>query len=160
MNTQLKITVFAAVLALATVAGQAQAANSPFNGLSGSWAGPGTITLASGAQESIRCRAKYNVGGGGSSLTLALRCASASYKFELQSNISHENGSVSGFWNEVAHKVGGTISGKASGGTINVRAEGPFSALLAVSTRANQQSISIQSPGSAMQDVAISLKRH
>jgi hypothetical protein len=171
MNTQFKTlkskaqsaitgSVVALALTLFAVPGEVQAASGPFSGLSGSWAGPGTITLASGARETIRCRAKYNVDGAGSSLNLALRCASASYKFELQSSISHDGSGVSGVWNEIAHKVGGTISGSASGETIQVRAEGPFSALLAVNTRANQQSISIQSPGSAMQEVAINLKRH
>ena len=170
MNTQLNTlknkavsaltgSVFALALALIAVPGPAHAAGSPFANLSGSWAGPGTIKLASGAKETIRCRATYNVAGAGATLKLALRCASASFKFELQSNISHDNGEVSGFWNEVAHKVGGTISGEAAGELIQVRAEGPISALLAVNTRANLQRISIQSPGSAMQEVAISLKR-
>ena len=46
------------------------------------------------------------------------------------------------------------------GNQINLRANSPtFSAFLAVATRSNQQSISIQSPGSEISAVSISLNR-
>jgi hypothetical protein len=137
----------------------AQAAESPFANLNGSWSGPGVITLASGAKERIRCRATYNVGRDGNSLNLALRCASESYKFELESSVSHVNGAVSGHWNEKTYGVGGIITGKGTPGRLQVRAEGPFSALLGMTTRADRQSISISSPGSPMSEVAISMSR-
>lgn len=147
-------------LSLMVSAGVAAAAlESPFSNLSGSWSGPGVITLASGAKENIRCRATYNVAASGHNLTIALRCASESYKFELQSSVSHSNGAVTGFWNEKTYGVGGTIAGNGTPGRIQVIASGPFSAQLALSTRADRQSISIRSPGSPLSDVAISLNR-
>lgn len=147
----------AVALSLLSTAAAAQA--SPFSNLNGAWSGPGVITLASGAKENIRCRATYNVDRSGINLNLALRCASESYKFELQSSVSHVNGAVSGFWNEKTYGVGGTIAGNGKPGRIDVRAEGPFSALLAMSTRADRQSISISSPGSPLSEVAISMSR-
>src|SRR5689334_14019520 len=118
MIKTLKGKAFSAIAASAVVAfvaftGQAQATDSPFTGLSGTWSGGGAITLASGAKEQIRCKANYNVDGSGSNLTLTLRCASDSYKFELQSNVAHNAGSVSGTWAEMTNKVGGTLSGSA-----------------------------------------------
>ena len=96
-------------MALLVVASIAHgAAVGPFAGLSGAWAGPGTVTLAGGTQENIRCRANYNVDGSGANLKLDLRCSSDSFKFELQSTVSHNNGEVSGFWNEATNRVGGT----------------------------------------------------
>lgn len=148
----------AAVAALLS-ATAAQATENPFSNLGGSWSGPGVITLAGGAKENIRCRATYNVDRSGINLNIALRCASESYKFELQSNVSHVNGAVSGFWNELTYGVGGTITGNGRPGRIDVRAEGPFSALLALSTRADRQSISISSPGSPLSEVAITMNR-
>ena len=132
---------------------------SPFSGLSGAWTGPGIVTMASGAKEGIRCRANYNVDGNGANLKLDLRCSSDSFKFELQSSVSHNNGEVSGFWNELTNRVGGTVAGKAVGDRIEVRVDGPIAAMLTMNTRADQQSVSIQSPGSPMSVVAISLKR-
>jgi hypothetical protein len=145
-----------AVLFMATFA---HGSNSPFIGLSGAWTGPGTVTLNSGVKENIRCRANYSVDGSGTNLKLDLRCASEGFKFELQSSVSHNNGEVSGFWNELTNRVGGTIAGKAAGEQIEVRVEGAFAAMLDISTRADQQMVAIQSPGNKMSEVAISLSR-
>jgi hypothetical protein len=149
----------AGLLALLTLPSAVEASSGPFAPLSGSWAGAGTITTSSGAKERIRCRAKYNVNGSGSSLDLTLRCASDSYNFELQSNCNHSNGAVSGTWSESTRHVGGSVEGSARGNNINVRVSGIISAMLAVSTKDNSQSISIQAPGTEMQHVAISLSR-
>ena len=127
--------------------------------MSGSWTGSGIITTSNGNKERIRCRAKYDVDGGGSNLDLTLRCASDSYNFELQSNVAHNNGAVSGTWSENTRHVGGNIDGSARGNAISVRVSGVISATLGMSTNANQQSISIQAPGTELQSVAISLNR-
>jgi hypothetical protein len=148
-----------AAVSVLAAAGLAQASDSPFAPLSGSWAGPGTITLASGAKEAIRCRATYNVDRTGANLDLRLRCASDSFKFELQSSAAHNNGAISGSWTEMTRHVGGTIAGSASANRIQVLVQGTLAAHLAVSTRANQQSISIEAPGSEMSNVKISLSR-
>ena len=137
-----------------------QAAESPFTNLRGNWAGAGVITMASGVKENIRCRATYNVDPAGSNLNIALRCASESYNFNLTSSLTHSDGAVTGIWNESTYAVGGTITGRGSPGRIQVRAEGTIvNAVLAVTTRDNRQSVSIQSPGSPLADVAISLSR-
>ena len=148
-----------ALAALLVMTAVAHGSGSPFAALSGAWAGAGSITLASGAKENIRCRANYAVDGGGVNLKLDLRCSSDSFKFELQSNVSHRNGEVSGFWNEVTNRVGGTLAGKAAGDRIQVRVEGAIAAMLTLNTRADQQSVSIQSPGGPMSAVTISLNR-
>ena len=126
----------------------------------GTWAGSGVITMASGSKENIRCRATYNVDPAGANLNIALRCASESYNFNLTSSLTHSDGAVTGIWNESTYAVGGTITGRGSPGRIQVRAEGTIvNALLAVTTRDNRQSVSIQSPGSPLADVAISMSR-
>jgi hypothetical protein len=115
--------------------------------------------MASGTKERIRCRARYDVDRSGANLDLTLRCASDSFNFELQSNVAHSNGSVSGTWAELTRRVGGNIDGSARGNRIQVRVSGVLSAMLAVSTNANKQSISIEAPGAEMSSVAISLSR-
>ena len=149
----------AGLMALLTLPSAVEASSGPFAPLSGSWAGAGTITTSSGAKERIRCRAQYNVGGAGANVDLTLRCASDSYNFELQSNCNHSNGAVSGTWSESTRHVGGSVEGSARGNNITERVSGIISALLAVSTKDNSQSISIQAPGTEMQNVAISLSR-
>ena len=159
VKSALAVVAAAGLLGLAALPGSVQASSSPFTVLSGSWSGAGTVTMSSGAKERIRCRAKYDVDGGGSNVDLTLRCASDSYNFELQSNVSHSNGAVTGTWSENTRHVGGNIEGSARGGHISVRVSGVISAMLAVNTNANSQSISIQAPGTEMQAVAISLSR-
>jgi hypothetical protein len=148
-----------AVLAVAAWPASVQASNSPFTAMAGSWSGSGLITTSDGNKERIRCRAKYDVDGAGSSLDLTLRCASDSYNFELQSNATHNNGTVSGNWSENTRHVGGNIEGSARGNAIHVRVSGVISATLGVNTNGNQQSISIQAPGTELQSVAISMVR-
>jgi hypothetical protein len=150
----------AAVAAMLSVSSGSAPRQGPFAVMAGSWAGPGTISLSSGAKERIRCRAQYRVAEGGSDLQLELRCASDTYRFELQSAVSHNDGAISGTWSEITRGAIGTISGTSNGSQINLRASSPvFSALLAVNTRSNQQSISIQSPGSEISAVSINLSR-
>ena len=47
----------------------------PFAALPGSWSGGGTISLSSGANERIRCRAAYEVGSGARVLQLRAKLA-------------------------------------------------------------------------------------
>jgi hypothetical protein len=149
----------AALLALAALPVPVHASTSPFTVMAGSWAGSGIITMASGNRERIRCRANYAVDRGGANLDLRLRCASDSYNFELQSNVAYNNGALSGTWAELTRHVGGNIQGSARGNHISARVSGVISALLGMSTNANQQSISIEAPGTEMASVAISLSR-
>ena len=135
-------------------------ADGPFAGFEGNWSGTGTVSLSDGSKERIRCRASYQVGGGGNSLRQTLRCASDSYKFELQSDITYDGGNISGSWNEVTRQVHGSISGRATSNQIQAQASAiGFNASLSISTRGNSQSVSIKSPGSEISEVAISMAR-
>jgi hypothetical protein len=133
---------------------------SPFAPLAGSWSGGGLIKMKDGAQERLRCTGTYEVGGGGDNLRQELRCASDSYKFEMSSNISEMGGQLAGTWSENTRHLGGRVTGSASGRTIRARAEGDtFTALLAVTTEGNRQSVTISSPGSDISEVSITLTR-
>jgi hypothetical protein len=147
-----------AALVLSGSTSYAQRGN-PFAMMRGSWSGGGTIALSNGTKERIRCRASY-VPDGDASLALELRCASDSYKFELQSNVSHNGGTLSGSWSEATRGAGGSISGTVHGGRIQATASGPtFTAALALNTQGNRQTVSILSPGSELSAVSISLSR-
>jgi hypothetical protein len=149
----------AAVLAVTMLAPTAASADGPFTGLSGNWSGPGAITV-NGQKERLRCRADYNVKNAGSTVDLSIRCASDSYKFNLQGGVNYVNGSVSGNWSESAHGAAGTISGTVKDGIIRVSAAGPyFSALLSMNTRGTTQQIALNSPGSQISSVTISLAK-
>ena len=147
-------------VALSLLASPSRAQSGPFTGLSGSWAGSGTIGMSNGERERIRCRASYAVGAGGNSLRQSLRCASDSYRFDLGSDVRHAGGGISGTWSEATRGVGGDLSGTARGSDIRARADGPgFAANLLLSTRGDRQSVSIRASGGDITEVSITLSR-
>ena len=135
-----------------------QAAENPLPHFAGNWSGSGKITVSNGASERIRCRGAYRPASGG--LSLSLRCASDSYKFELASDITYEAGSISGSWNETSRGVAGSLSGRATANRIEASAQSVgFTASLSISLRGNNQSVAIRSPGSEISEVSISMVR-
>jgi hypothetical protein len=157
----LKTAAFAITFGFFAFASEApRAADNPFGRFTGSWSGSGTITAQSGTRERIRCRGRYTANETGNTLNLGLRCASDSYTFELQSDINYDGGNISGSWNEVTRQVFGSLFGRSSSSRIEATAHSVgFTATLSITTRGNNQSVSIKSPGSEISEVAISLAK-
>jgi hypothetical protein len=138
----------------------ANAATSPFLTMAGTWSGGGTITMARGIRERVRCRAAYEVAEGGENLRLNLRCASDSYNFDLAGDVAYRGGAIRGSWSEAAHGVSGTISGRASGNRIVAAANGGnFAASLSLDTHGNRQSVAIQPQGTDVTEVSVTLNK-
>jgi hypothetical protein len=136
------------------------AAVSPFTALAGAWTGGGTLSTSDGMQERLRCRASYNVSAAGEELRLNLRCASASYNFDLTSEAQYRGGAISGSWSETSRNASGSLSGRAGGGHIEVSARGQnFSAELSLTTRGNRQLVAIHPQGTNITAVSLELAR-
>jgi hypothetical protein len=143
---------------LGLFAGSAQAAPAPFAALAGDWSGGGVLEMADGTQEPLRCRAAYDVEG--PALHLNLRCASASYNFDLASDVEYRGGAISGQWSEASRNASGTLSGRASGDRIEASARGQtFSADLSLTTRGGRQTVSIRPQGTEIAGVSLALNR-
>jgi hypothetical protein len=138
----------------------AQAAVSPFAAMAGVWSGGGVLNTTDGQQERLRCRASYGVAPTGSQLRLNLRCASASYNFDLASNVEDRRGEIYGTWSEATRNASGSISGRAAGNRIEASATGQnFSADLSLTTRGNRQTVSIRPQGTNIAAVSLALER-
>lgn len=137
----------------------AHADSAPFANYAGNWSGNGTITIAEGGTERIRCRGTYSVDGSGNNLHQVLRCASDSYKFELTSDIAAKGKSITGSWSEASRGVNGTVEGSIENGQVTalVQTNG-YAASFNVSTRGNRQSVNISSKGE-LRGVTISLAK-
>ncbi len=144
------------------VASTARASDAgPFSGLSGAWSGKGTVSMQDGTRERLRCRATYSTQPEGYGLNQVLRCASASYQFDIKSFVqASSGGELSGHWDELTRQVSGDLSGRVSPGLIQtaVAAIG-FSAQLSVVTRGRHQSVSIVPTGTDVRQVDIKMKR-
>jgi len=123
----------------------ALAATGPFERLAGTWSGNGTIEMADGKREPLRCRAAYDVLKDGANLQLNIRCASDSYNFDLRSSAEYERGKVTGVWSESTMNAAGQISGRAEGDRIRVVANSQaFTASLTLVTNGQRQTVHIQ----------------
>jgi hypothetical protein len=145
-----------------TLAGcPAFAAVSPFRAMAGTWSGGGTLSMADGEQQRLRCRASYDIAGRGDALSLNLRCASDSYNFDLTSNVEYRGGAISGQWSEATRNASGSIEGRAAGDHVEAAARGQnFSADLSLTTRGNRQTISIRPQGGGdIRAVSLALDR-
>lgn len=119
---------------------------SPFAQLAGGWAGAGTIDLANGKNEPIKCRASYDVLEAQNKLQLNLHCASQSYNFDLRASATYSGDAITGTWSESTRNAAGTLSGKVEGAGFRVVAKGQtFRADFNLVTQGNKQSVTIKS---------------
>jgi len=155
--------VLKSLLSVGLVAGAVSSANagSAFAPFVGSWSGEGTITVASGNNERIRCKATYAVDASGSSLQQQMRCASDSYKLEVSANVTESGGNLSGTWNELTRSAMGNLSGHVSNGDVQASIIGPgFTAGLALAVRGKTQSVMLRPQGGTdIRDVRITMKK-
>jgi hypothetical protein len=148
------------LLAFAMPQANVLAATGPFAAMAGSWSGGGVLTTASGVQERLRCRATYNPAEDGNNLRLSLQCASDSYNFNLASDVANRGGAISGSWSEASHNASGSISGRASGSSIQATAQGDnFSAGLSLTTQGNRQAVTLTPQGTDIRTVSVTLAR-
>jgi len=133
---------------------------SPFTAMAGTWSGGGVLSTSDGQQEQLRCRASYDVAGAGEQLRLNLRCASASYNFDLASDVEYHGGAIRGSWTEASRNASGTLSGRAAGDHVEAAARGDaFSANLSLTTRGSRQTVSIRPEGTSITSVSLALNR-
>ena len=135
-------------------------ADSPFKNLAGRWVGGGSIKLADGSSEKISCKATYFVSNGGNGLSQNIRCASASYKFEVRSSLNLNGSAVSGSWKELTQNASGSVSGKASASTINLSVHGDkVSGSMSVALNGGSQSVTIRPSDSAVSSISIGMRK-
>ncbi len=150
-------TVCATALALALVGGAARADLAA--DIEGRWSGWGSIVMAGGASEQVRCVVQYVAGDGGT-LRQSLKCASASARVEAEAELKLSGGEVSGKWTEHNYKAEGAVRGRASDAGLNLTIDGDhFSAAMAVTTAGCKQSIAIAPSGLDVARVSIALTK-
>ncbi len=134
----------AALSGLALGAGAGLAASpSPFNSLEGVWGGSGSVRFSNGKSERLVCKAYYNSKDSGVRLSLAIRCASASYKIELRSQLSYGGGRVKGTWEERTYNTAGSVVGTAASGSVRLTFSGNVAGAMSVSFGGSQQRVTI-----------------
>ena len=116
----------------------------PLGELPGRWSGTGSIRMANGTAETVKCVATYFVSGGGVNVTQNLRCASSSYKIDTKASLVVRGGQVTGSWEERQYAQSGAVTGRMTNNGFNLQISGAqFTAALQLTSTACKQSISI-----------------
>ena len=148
-----------ALLLLMSSVGLARAAG-PFAPFEGNWTGTGVITIDNGTKEKLRCRAHYDVGGEGSTLSQNLTCASDSYKFNVVSKVAAEGDAISGDWAETSRNAKGHIVGRIGPTQISAQVNGlGFTASIGIAARKGQQSVTISPTGTDIKNVLVTMSK-
>ena len=144
-------------LTVLTICAAAAEAN-PVSLLAGRWSGPGSIAMASGETEQMRCVATYFVENNGGSVRQNLRCASQGYKIDAITKLIVAGSRVSGAWEERTWATAGSIKGdiQADGFSLTIDGQG-FTAAMAVKTSNCNQSISITPRGNTVARISMTL---
>lgn len=128
----------------------------PLGELPGRWSGSGSIRMANGTTQSVKCVATYFVAG--SNVTQNLRCASPSYKIDTKASLAVRGGQVTGNWEERQYAQTGTVSGRMTSNGFNLQISGAqFMAALHLTTTACKQSLSITPKGFDISRISIGL---
>jgi hypothetical protein len=162
MTRRTRLAVVAIVVGVSALvaAGRAPALAGTFSDMAGNWSGAGTLTRKDGSNERLRCLARYDVGGAGEQVTLSLKCASDTFKFDLSGYIRNSGGAISGQWSEPNYNSSGSLDGSAGDGKINAHAVGnTFSAYLLVTTHGSRQSVTIQPQEQDVTRVSLSFQK-
>jgi hypothetical protein len=130
-----------------------------FQKLDGTWRGSGKVTLSSGNEQRISCKAYYNVKGNGSDLGFAIRCAAPSNKFELRGNVRNDSGALSGTWEERTFNAVGDVSGTAKSDRVNLAIGGTVSGSMQISLSGSRQQVAISTKTEGLKTISINLRR-
>jgi hypothetical protein len=156
--TTLTAALFGAGLLVAPVTASAEDASGFFAKVTGTWNGNGTITMQDGAKERIRCRIEYK--GAGKKLDQLMRCASDSYKFNVNAAIEYAASDISGKWNATDYDLNGEVTGRVEGNQMLVRIRGSgLSVNLVVAVNGKKQDIKLISEGTKVSGMTVSLAK-
>lgn len=138
-----------AVMLIATEVLSADAPG-PFEQFAGRWVGEGRLGIRAPDNsqintELVKCRVTYQPSDHGHTLHQAIRCAAQGGNIEVQTDVKHANGTVSGTWKEMTRDWAGEVTGTAAGKALRVRITSEnLSAHMNIQLREAKQVIEIQ----------------
>lgn len=140
-------------------AGTAAAAG-PIEELTGYWTGSGSVVLANGSTERVKCAVVYKVSEASTRIRQSLRCASADYRLDGVAELRMQGAQVSGRWEERTYSAAGDVSGRYTGSSFVLTIQGgSFSASMKVGLGSCKQSINIAPKGLEVRRVSMSLAK-
>jgi len=150
----------AAALATAAALAATGAPASPIDEMSGYWTGGGSVVLANGTTERVKCVVTYKISDSGTQIKQNMRCASADYNINASADLNVKGAQVSGSWEEKTYSAVGQVSGRYSGSSLVLSIQGAsFTAAMNVTLSSCKQSISITPQGLEVTRISIGLAK-
>lgn len=156
-NARLKASLLGIMVIATACPAEAARAASLLDVIAGTWSGRGTVTFDGGKRETLSCRSYYTTSG--LALSIAIRCASSSYKTEIRSKLRMANGVLAGGWEERTFNAVGSASGVISGNRIVLRISGAIEGRLVIDQAGSRQSVTISTNGGGLSSVKIGLSK-
>ncbi|HIE69008.1 MAG TPA: hypothetical protein EYP98_01955 [Planctomycetes bacterium] len=133
---------------------------SPFAALPGRWVGEGRVGFKEGQTETVKCRATYFVTDDGQGLRQTIRCASASGKIEVKSEVANSGGKLTGTWNEMIYNLGGELAGEVTPRGFHISVKGSdLAANMDVIVMKDRQMVEIQFFNSSLRGLTLLLQK-
>jgi hypothetical protein len=129
--------------------------------LAGRWAGPATVTPASGPIENIKCVITYFPSEDGSKVKQNVRCKGPTTSFDAATHLQIAGGAVTGRWEDNVYSLYGSVQGNVTPGGFDILLLGRyFAAKMRVVTSPCEQSITVTPDKSThMKELAATLKK-
>jgi hypothetical protein len=128
--------------------------------LTGYWTGTGSVTLASGTTERVKCAVTYKVSDSGGQIKQTIRCASTDYSINALADLRVKGEQVSGSWEEKTYAATGQVTGRYTGSSFVLSIQGgSFTAAMNVTLSACKQSINISPQGLDVNRISIGLAK-
>ena len=150
----------AAAFAAALAASAALAAG-PFGPFAGSWRGHGRISDVNGKSEALSCRSNNSPSDDGIEMSLALVCASDSYRVDFHTDLYTDGQSLHGTWTENTRNASGDVSGQIGRDIIRATTTAPgFQANIVIRVISGKKlDVSLSAHGTSINHVQVSMKR-
>lgn len=157
----------AAVAAVMLTGAPARPADAPgpFEAFAGRWVGEGRLGFRASDNsqintEQVKCRVTYQPSDNGNGLHQSIRCAAQGGNIEVQTDVRHAAGALSGTWKELTRDWSGAVTGTATDKALRVRISSDnLSANMNIQLREKKQIIEIQFINSALIGLTLLLER-
>lgn len=131
----------------------------PLADLGGYWTGTGSVILANGNKERVKCSVVYKVTEN-TQIRQSLRCASQDYSINALAELTLKGAQVTGSWEEKTYSATGQVRGKYTGNEFRLSIEGGnFTAAMNVNISDCKQSISISPQGLEVNSISLGLAK-
>ena len=134
----------------------------PFSSFEGNWTGAGVISVDNGSKERLRCKAHYDVGGGGMHDVAEPHVRKR--QLQVQRRLEREGRGqlyLGQLVRDLARHQRARISGSITPTQISAQVNGlGFTARIGIAAREGRQSVTISPTGTDISNVSVTMSKH